>query len=98
MQFDWDEGNLEHCTKHGVSKEEIESLFDNDPIIIDDVSHSGKESRRIAIGMLNGRRMFVGYTHRMLNDAIAIRPITARYDHEKNFARRVEKAARVQKR
>ena len=98
MQFDWDKGNLEHCTKHGVSKEEIESLFDSDPIIIDDVSHSGKETRLIAFGMLNGRRMFVGCTHRMINGNIAIRPITARYDHEKSFERRAKKAAEIQKR
>jgi uncharacterized DUF497 family protein len=67
-------------------------------MIIDDISHSGKETRLIAFGMLNGRRMFVGYVNRMIDGNMTIRPITARYDHEKNFKRRVEKAAKVQKR
>ncbi len=25
--FDWDDGNIEKCQKHGVSLEEIEALF-----------------------------------------------------------------------
>ena len=25
--FDWDDGNLAHCLKHGVSRPEVEGLF-----------------------------------------------------------------------
>jgi hypothetical protein len=29
--FDWDDGNLEKCSKHGVSLDEIEDLFSDQP-------------------------------------------------------------------
>ena len=36
IDFDWDEGNLEHATKHGVARSEIEQVFRNDPMIVPD--------------------------------------------------------------
>ena len=31
--FDWDDGNWPKCARHGLSKEEIESVFEGDPYI-----------------------------------------------------------------
>ena len=31
MRFEWDEGNWPKCGKHGVSKDEIEDIFESDP-------------------------------------------------------------------
>lgn len=39
--FDWDDGNLAKCRKHGVSAEEIEFLFEAGPQIAPDIKHSG---------------------------------------------------------
>ena len=41
--FDWDDGNWPKCGKHGVSKDEIESIFDCDPGIYLDPDHSSSE-------------------------------------------------------
>ncbi len=30
--FDWDEANLEHIARHGVSREEAEQVILNDPV------------------------------------------------------------------
>jgi predicted DNA binding CopG/RHH family protein len=49
--FDWDEGNLAKCCKHGVSVEEIEFVLSNDPIVSPDVMHSLDEQRTIAVGL-----------------------------------------------
>ncbi|WP_238360546.1 BrnT family toxin [Iningainema tapete] len=38
--FDWDEGNLKKCQKHGVSIEEIEALFLSEVRIAPDPQHS----------------------------------------------------------
>ena len=35
-RFDWDQGNLEHTARHGVSASEIEYLFYNDPMVSPD--------------------------------------------------------------
>ena len=48
--FDWDEGNLQKCQKHGVSIEEIESVFVGTPAIGPDGAHSTAEARFLAIG------------------------------------------------
>jgi uncharacterized DUF497 family protein len=48
--FDWDEGNLEKCQKHGVTGEEIESVFVGTPAIGPDVPYSTAEARFLAIG------------------------------------------------
>jgi predicted DNA binding CopG/RHH family protein/uncharacterized DUF497 family protein len=48
--FDWDEGNLEKCQKHGVSAAEIEGLFARALTIRVDVEHSLAEERLRAIG------------------------------------------------
>lgn len=84
MLFEWDDGNWPKCGKHGVSKEEIENLFLADPTIVTDERHSEVEVRLIAIGRTDlGRNLFVIFTSRERDGAVAIRPISARYMHTK---------------
>jgi uncharacterized DUF497 family protein len=82
--FDWDSGNLEKCQKHGVSADIIEAMFDRPVAILPDEMHSQSERRLRAIGKTaEGRAIFVVFTLRRRGDDIFIRPISARYIHEK---------------
>jgi hypothetical protein len=82
--FDWDNGNLAKCQKHGATIEDIESLFDEPIAILPDEAHSQAERRFRAIGKTSdGRALFVVFTLRRYGDEILIRPISARYMHEK---------------
>lgn len=79
--FEWDAGNWPKCGKHGVSKEEIERLFQDKAALIapDRVHSTPGESRHIAVGRVDGRPMFVAFAMRRGR----IRPISARYMHAK---------------
>ena len=86
--FDWDEGNREKCRKHGVSLDEIESLFLGGPRFAPDLGHSGGESRYIAIGRTTeGRPLFVAFTIRAKAGRNLVRPISARFMHAREAAR-----------
>lgn len=86
--FDWDEGNWPKCGRHGISKEEIEYLFDNAPGVYAGPSSSESEQRLRAIGQAwNDRMMLVAFTTRNIGDALLIRPISARYMHKKEIDR-----------
>ena len=85
--FDWDEGNLEKCQKHGVSLAEVETLLRSDPGVAPDPSHSEQEDRFIAVGRnAAGRPLFVAFTFRMKDGQRLIRPVSARYMHKKEIA------------
>ena len=90
--FDWDAGNREKCAKHGISQAEIEALFRTvDLSVSDDQDHSQKEPRFLAIGRsAKGRPMIVAFTFREKDGVPCIRPISARYMHEKE-AKKYEK-------
>jgi len=82
--FDWDAGNWPKCGKNGVSKEEIETMFENNPGVYPDVAHSRTEDRQLAIGVTHGMRwLLVAFTLRRIKGHIFIRPISARYMHSK---------------
>jgi len=61
--FDWDQGNTKkNWVKHGVSIQESEEIFFNQPLIAHDEKHSEKERRYFALGITNkGRHLFVVY-------------------------------------
>lgn len=84
--FDWDGGNRAKCQKHGLSIEQIESFFANNPRTAPDLKHSSDEDRFIAIGRIAGRPVFVGFTIRAQNNRRFIRPVTARFMHAKEVA------------
>ncbi len=78
--FQWDKGNKAKCQKHGVFLEAIEGMFSAGVIILPDAGHSHNEKRYRAIGKDSDRRsVFVVFTIR--DDEI--RPISARYMHQK---------------
>lgn len=82
--FDWDEGNIGHCRKHGLTIPEIERALNSGALVIlSDVKHSGAEQRQIAAGALpNGERIFVAFTLRQKDGKTLLRPISARRMHE----------------
>ena len=80
----WDKGNRTKCQKHGVTIAEIEYVFQNDPGIAPDLAHSQAETRFFAIGKTREKRnVFIVFTIRETE----IRPISARYMHEKEVSR-----------
>jgi uncharacterized DUF497 family protein len=76
--FDWDEGNSRKNEKHGVSKQEVEQVFFNAPLLLaDDRKHSDRESRFHALGRTDlDRWLQVTFTER--ENRTLIRPISAR--------------------
>jgi uncharacterized DUF497 family protein len=85
--FDWDSGNRKKCQKHGVSIAEIESLFNRDVNIAPDLQHSNIEERYKAIGTTDaGRNVLFAFTLRRRGELTLIRPISARYMHQKEVA------------
>lgn len=79
--FEWDEGNLSHIKKHGVSKEECEEAFFNkQPELTPDETHSQIEERYRVYGQSNnGRLLFMIITIR--NNKIRV--ISARGQNKK---------------
>jgi uncharacterized DUF497 family protein len=86
--FDWDDGNCAKCRRHGVSLAEIEDLFRAGASAAPDTRHSAQERRLIAVGRTKeGRALFVAFTLRTIDGQERIRPISARYMHEREFRR-----------
>jgi uncharacterized protein len=82
--FDWDDGNWPKCGKHGVSREEIEQVFLGSPAVMADPNP--KESRMRAIGKTAaGRFVFLIFTLRKVLGNTVLRPISARYMHQKEI-------------
>lgn len=91
--FDWDDGNLAKCQKHGVSIGEIEALFAGSPGVAPDLAQSVVEDRLIAVGRTAvGRPLFVAFTFRERNGARLIRPVSARYMHQQEAERYAAKS------
>lgn len=77
MQFEWDPRKATHnLSKHGVSFEEAQTVFDDDRFLVfSDPDHSLEEERLLIIGRSRrGRLLFVAYTER----AESVRLISAR--------------------
>lgn len=88
-EFDWDDGNWPKCGSHGVTKAEIESLFGNDPLIVPDPFPH--ENRLRAIGKAgSGRHVYCVFTLRETR----LRPISARFMHEKEVQRYEQERAK----
>lgn len=82
--FDWDSGNWPKCGKHGVSREEIEQVFMGVPAVMADPFP--KEPRMRAIGKTAaGRYVFVVFLPREIDGQTKLRPISARYMHQKEI-------------
>jgi uncharacterized DUF497 family protein len=80
--FDWDSGNWPKCGKHGVSREEIEQVLLGKPAVMADPHPD--EPRMRAIGKTEaGRYVFLVFVLREVSDQTRLRPISARYMHQK---------------
>ena len=76
--FQWDEGNIDHCAKHGVTREEIEFVLENMTFSVPD-PHEHEPRTRTAGTNEDGRYVFIVFTIRDLDNGRYIRPISARY-------------------
>ena len=84
--FDWDEGNWPKCGKHGVSKAEIEHVLRSRPLVLPDRHPRDRETRFDAVGQNeDGRYIFVVFTLREGAGKRRVRPISARYMHQKEI-------------
>lgn len=80
--FQWDSGNIGHCVKHGVSRDEIEYVLSHMSFVIPDPNPD--ESRMRTAGKTDkGRYVFVVFTFREIKNNRYIRPISARYMHQR---------------
>ena len=81
--FQWDRGNARKNEKHGVTQQEAEQVFLNQPLmLLEDLKHSGAESRFHALGQTDeGRLLHVTFTTR--ESGRLIRVISARPMHRK---------------
>jgi uncharacterized DUF497 family protein len=97
--FDWDAANRNKCERHGVTIATIEALFRQPLAIVPDPAHSRAETRFKAIGQgENGRYVLMVFTLRESADALRIRPISARYMHQKEIRHYEEEIAKAEKR
>lgn len=86
--FQWDDGNLAKCQKHGLTKDDVEAVFFDVVEVAPDIAHSQSEARQLAIGRTaEGRPAFVVFTLRVVDEAVLVRPLSARYMHDKEFKR-----------
>ena len=89
--FDRDDGNTrKNADKHDVSQAEAESIFFNDPLIVEDSRHGKGAPRFHALGITaQGRGLHVTFTLR--RDETLIRVISAR-DMNRRERQRYEQA------
>lgn len=82
--FNWDEGNLSKCRRHGVTIDEIEAAFRGVMRLLPDAAHSVAETRYLAIGRsISGRHLLISITYRQIDKRRFVRPISARFMHAK---------------
>lgn len=64
--FNWDRGNKDkNFKKHGISNEEAEEVFLNEPITYEDLKHSSLEKRPNSLGETDsGKKIFISFTIR----------------------------------
>jgi hypothetical protein len=63
-QFDWDEANVGHIARHGVTPEEAEQVISGDPLVIGSNLYNG-ELRTVCLGRTGaGRPLTVVHTIR----------------------------------
>ena len=78
-RFDWDEANIGHIARHGVTPEEVEQAYANDPVTLEVANRRGEESVLAAGRTDAGRPLQFVYTLRRTR----IRVVTAHTAHKK---------------
>ena len=88
-----------NAKNHGLSVEEIESLFQTPLSVFPDPEHSGEEERFIGIGKTDRERsVLVVFTLRTKDETALIRPISARYMHKKEIDHYEKETSEAEKR
>ncbi len=65
LKFDWDDANAGHVAKHGVTPEEVEQAFANDPLIVLAAQKRSGEERVLCAALTDeGRPLQFVYTMR----------------------------------
>ena len=84
ITFDWDKGNKDkNAQKHKVSNSETEEVFLNNPVILQDRTHSVAEERYFAFGITDKKRqLIISFTVRGKKNEL-IRPIMVRDQNKK---------------
>ena len=96
--FDWDPGNRKKGQRHGIPIEAIEEFLRNPIWVAPDPKHSQTEERFLAVGKSRtGRPMIVVFTFREASGLTLIRPITARYMHQKEAEKYEQAFTKVEK-
>jgi len=97
--FDWDKGNQTKCLEHGLSLKEIEAFFQKKNLFISpDIKHSQEEERFLAIGKgAKNKLMLAVFTLRKEQGSLLIRPISARYMHDKEARKYDEENTKIKK-
>ena len=87
-------------SQDGLSIREIEYvLMHAETLVTSDLKSSQSEERFLAIGRnANGRYSFVVFTPRRRGSALRLRPISARYMHQREIRKYEQEIARAQKR
>lgn len=82
--FEWDVGNSAKVEAHGMSRAEVESVFESEPLVGPDPFDPKIEKRWRAIGRTTAARLaLVVFTIRERENVQLVRPISARYMHAK---------------
>ena len=64
-KFDWDDANTDHISRHGVTPQEVEQAFANDPLVVLAVQERSGEERVLCAGLTDeGRPLQFVYTRR----------------------------------
>ena len=82
--FDWDDGNWPKCGKHGVSQAEIEQVLLGTPAVMPD-PHPDEPRMRAFGKTAAGRYVFMEFMFRQLGGTTLLRPINARFMHQKEI-------------
>ncbi len=95
--FEWNDGNLRHCQKHGLSRQQVEHFLQQDNLLVAPaLLHALQEERYLAVGRARtGKPMLVVFTIRRVDETIRIRPISARHMHEKEARKYEEESAEI---
>jgi len=84
--LEWDAGNWPKCGKHGVSQAEIAEVLSGTPAVMPDPFPD--EPRIRAIGRTGtGRYVFLVFMLREIEAQTWLRPVSARYMHQKEILR-----------
>ena len=56
MEFDWDEANVSHIARHGITPRECEEAYRNGPMVIEHQKRK-REHRRLCLGETDVARL-----------------------------------------